>query len=198
MWNTIKRPWVIILISLVAIGVVLALWKWDWLASGWPWLGDMNGGETNSATLRNVALVPLALFGIALTLWRINVAERTLAHSEHRDQTDRLHSRYADASARLSSDSVAARLGAVYELQTLTAQDPQQLHIRTMKLLCAFVRLPPPEARPEEPPDDDPCSVSLRPDVQAAMEVIGSHKSLSTKAMNTRSTSPSLPPYMKN
>ena len=50
MWNMTKRPWVSILISLVAIGVVLAVWQWDWLASGWPWLGDMNGRETNSAT----------------------------------------------------------------------------------------------------------------------------------------------------
>ena len=107
-------------------------------------------------------------------MWRIRVAERSLSYSEERDQTDRLHSRYADASARLSSDSISARLGAVYELQALTAQDPELLHIRTMKLLCAFVRFPPPEARLDESPDDDPCSVSLRPDVQAAMEVIGS------------------------
>ena len=65
-------------------------------------------------------------------------------------------------------------MGAIYELQDLTAQDPELLHIRTMKLLCAFVRFPPPEARLDEVPDDDPCGVRLRPDVQAAMEVIGS------------------------
>jgi uncharacterized protein YjbI with pentapeptide repeats len=174
MWNMIKRPWVSTLISVVAIGVVLAYCQWDWLASRWPWLGEMNGGETNSATLRNVALVPLALIGIGLTMRRIRVAERTLSYNEDRDQTDRLHSRYADASARLSSDSVSARLGAVYELRELTAQDPEALHIRTMKLLCAFVRFPTPEARLDEYADDNPCSMSLRPDVQAAMEVIGS------------------------
>lgn len=174
MWNMIKRPWVSILISLVAIGVVLALWQWDWLVSRWPWLGDMNGTETNSATLRNVYLAPLALIGIGLTTWRIMVAERTLSYGEKRDRTDRLHSRYTDASARLSSDSVSARLGSVYELQELTAQDPELLHIRTMKLLCAFVRFPTPEARLDESPNDDPCNVRLRPDVQAAMEVIGS------------------------
>ena len=173
MWDMMKRPWVSTLIALAAIGI-LVWWKWDWLVSAWPWLGHENGGETNSTTLRNLSLVPLALIGIILTIWRINVAERTLSYSEKQDQTDRLHSRYNDASARLSSDSVSARLGAVYELQALTAQDPGLLHIRTMKLLCVLVRFPPPEARLDESPDDDPCSRSLRPDVQAAMEVIGS------------------------
>ena len=175
MWNIIKRPWVSILISLVAIGVALAWGQWDWLVSRWPWLGAPNGGETNSATIRNLILGPLALIGIGLTIWRIKVAERTLSYSETRDQTDRRHSRYAEAGARLSSDSISARLGAVYELQELTARNPDLLHIRTMKLLCAFVRFPTPETRLEKYADDDhPCSVSLRPDVQAAMEVIGS------------------------
>ncbi len=173
MWNMIRQRWVGILVSLVAIGV-LAFCQWDWLVSRWPWLGNMNGGETNSATLRNLSLIPLGLIGIGFTWWRINVAERTLSYSEKRDRTDSLHSRYADASARLSSDSVSARLGAVYELQALTAQDPELWHIKTMKLLCAFVRFPPPEPRLDESPDDDPCFESLRPDVQAAMEVIGS------------------------
>ena len=174
MWNMVKRSRASILISLVVIGVVLAFWQWDWLVSVWPRLGESNGGETNSATLRNFSLVPLAVIGIALTMWRIRVAERTLSHGEKRAKADRLHSRYADASERLNSDSVSARLGAVYELQALTAQDLELLHIRTMKLLCAFVRFPPPEARLDEFPDDDPCGMRLRPDVQAAMEVIGS------------------------
>lgn len=43
-----------------------------------------------------------------------------------------------------------------------------------MKLLCAFVRFPPPDARLDAVPEDDPCGASLRPDVQAAMVVIGS------------------------
>ena len=181
MWSMIKRPWVMLLVLLAAIGVVLAWWQWDWLVSRWPWMGDMNGDETNSATLRNIALIPLAFIGICLTMWRINVAERTLSYGETRDRAERLHSRYGDASARLSSDSVSARLGAVHELQALTAQDPSVLHIRTMKLLCAFVRFPPPDARLDGSPDDDPCSRSLRPDVQAAMEVIGSRTTADIK-----------------
>ena len=150
--------------------------------------GETNDGETNSATIRNIGLIPVSLVAFVLTWRRIMVAQRqaeasegnlqtardALRHFERKDEVDRLHSRYADASRRLSSESVSARLGAIYELRDLTAQDPELLHIRTMKLLCAFVRLPPPEARLDEVPDDDHCSARLRPDVQAAMEVIGS------------------------
>ncbi len=173
----------------VVVLLVGASWAWDWHQSLWDWLGETNrgetnrgeatsgdttDGETNSATLRNFALLPLAIIGIWLTLWRIMVAERTLAYSEDRDRADRVHSRYAEASGRLSGESVSVRMGAIYELQDLTDQDPEQLHVRTMKLLCAFVRFPPADARLDAVPEDDPCSVALRQDVQAAMEVIGS------------------------
>lgn len=173
---------------LLALGFIMLLggasWRWGWHELLWDWLGeanrseasngDTNDRETNSVTMRNFALLPLALIGIWLTLWRISVAAKTLAYTEERDRADRLHSRYADASARLSSESVSARLGAIYELQDLTDQDPKQLHVRTMKLLCAFVRFPPADARLDEVPEDDACNVALRQDVQAAMEVIGS------------------------
>ena len=179
-----KRRKSILLTSAVVALLVGVSWFSDWHLSLWDWLGQMNrgetsgdqtdGGETNSATLRNFALLPLALLGIGLTLWRISVAAKTLTYTEERDRADRLHGRYADASGRLSSESVSARLGAIYELQELTEQDPEALHVRTMKLLCAFVRFPLPDSRLDEAPEDDPCGVRLRPDVQAAMEVIGS------------------------
>ena len=195
MWNLVQKrrngiALALGVVALVLVSVALG-WLgalWGWLEGRWSWLGEMNEGETNSATMRNFFLVPLALIGIGLTLWRIMVAQRqaeasegnlqtardALRHAEHKDEADRLQSSYADASRRLSSDSVSARLAAIYELQVLTAQDPELLHIRTMNLLCAFVRFPPSDTRLDEVPDDDPCSVSLRPDVQAAMEVIGS------------------------
>ena len=160
MWHSPRRHSRGILLKTGVVVLLVAVLALVW---AWPWLGRSNVGETNSATLRNVSLLPLALIGIGLTVWRIGVAERTLSCN-----------RYADASARLSSDSAAARLGAVYELQLLTAEDPETLHVKTMKILCSFVRFPPPEARLDELPRDDPCSVRLRPDVQAAMEVIGS------------------------
>ena len=41
---------------------------------------------------------------------------------------------------------MSARLGAIYELQHLTEHDLSQFHVRTMRMLCAFVRFPPHEA----------------------------------------------------
>ena len=41
---------------------------------------------------------------------------------------------------------MSARLGAIYELQHLTEHDLNQFHVRTMRMLCAFVRFPPHEA----------------------------------------------------
>ena len=175
MWHSLRKHWKGFLLTAggVALVVVVLLVVVLEVGTFWPWLGRSNAGETNSATLRNVSLLPLALIGIVLTVWRIMVAAKTLSYNQGRDRTDTLYSRYADASARLSSDSVSARLGAIYELNVLTVEDPGALHVKTMKILCAFVRFPPPEARLDELVDDDPCSVRLRPDVQAAMEVIG-------------------------
>ncbi|WP_420446829.1 pentapeptide repeat-containing protein [Candidatus Poriferisodalis sp.] len=181
MWNSIRKNWEWWLFGVVAVVLAVGVIRW-------VWLGQVNGGETNSATIRNVGLIPLSLVAFILTWKRIKVAQRqaeasegnlqtaqdALRHTEQEHEADRLHNRYADASQRLSSGSVSARLGAIYELQDLTAQNPELLHIRSMKLLCAFVRFPPPEARLDEVPDDDPCGLRLRPDVQAAMEVIGS------------------------
>ena len=169
--------------------------RWDWHLSVWDWLGRTNGDETHSSTLRNFGLIFLPIVAIYLTLRRIKVAERealtsrknhqtarddldlnykTLSYTEHRDREERRHNQYASASERLSSDSMSARLGAIYELQNLTERDLSQFHVRTMRILCAFVRFPPHEADDGALPNGDPCSQPLRPDVQAAMEVIGS------------------------
>lgn len=195
MWNSIRYYWERYLFWSVLLVLAVGVLRWDWHLTVWDWFGETNGSETNSSTFRNFGLIILPVVAIYLTWKRIKIAareartsrdnlrtardalqqsEKTLSYTVHKDEVDRLHGRYADASARLSNDSVSARLGAIYELQVLTAQDPQQLHIQTMKLLCPFVRFPPPEARFDDHPDGDPCSHPLRPDVQAAMEVIGS------------------------
>lgn len=195
MWNSIRRFRETYLVLIVAVIIAVGTARWEWYPIVWDWLGHTNGGETNSATLRNAGLIMLSVIAIYLTLRRIKVAERqahtsrenlrtardaldlsykTLSYTEHKDDEERWHNQYASASARLSSDSMSARLGAIYELQNLTEQDLRQLHIRTMRMLCAFVRFPPYQADEGSLSSGDPCSQPLRPDVQAAMEVIGS------------------------
>lgn len=195
MWNSIRRFRERYLFAAVLVVLAVGSAYWDWHLSVWDWLGHTNGGESNGATLRNFSLIFLPLVAIYLTLRRIKVAEReartsrdnlrtardaldlsykTLSYTEQRDSEERRHSQYASASERLSSDSMSARLGAIYELQDLTEHNLGLFHVRTMKILCAFVRFPPHEADEGSVPSGDPCGQPLRPDVQAAMEVIGS------------------------
>lgn len=195
MWNSIRRFRERYLISAVLVVLAVGMARWDWHLSIWDWLGLTNGDETNSSTLRNFGLIFLSVVAIYLTLRRIKVAEReartsrqnlhttrealdlnykTLSYTEHKDREERRHNQYASASERLSSNSMSARLGAIYELQNLTAHDLDQFHVRTMRMLCAFVRVPPPEADDDASSSGDPSSQTLRPDVQAAMDVIGS------------------------
>ena len=195
MWYSIRRFWKryrfsVVVVVILAVGMA----RWDWYLSIWDWLGGMNGRESNSTTLRNSGLIVLPVVAIYLTWKRIKVAERealtsrknlqtasealdlnykTLSYTEHKDREERRHNQHASASERLSSESMSARLGAIYELQNLTEQDLSLFHVRTMRMLCAFVRFPPHEAD-DGVLSDDPCSQRLRPDVQAAMEVIGS------------------------
>ena len=195
MWNSIRRFRKRYLFPVVLVVLAVGMARWDWHLSVWEWLGRTNLGETNSATLRNFGLIFLPAVAFYLTWRRIKVAEReartsrenlrtardaldlsykTLSYTEHRDREERRHNQRASASERLSSDSMSARLGAIYELQNLAEDDLSQFHVRTMRMLCAFVRFPPHEADDGSLPNGDPCSQALRPDVQAAMEVIGS------------------------
>ena len=195
MWNSIRRFWERYLFWVAVVVLAVGTAGWDWHLSIWDWLGGANGGESNSSTFRNFGLIFLSVVAIYLTMRRIKVAERealtsrrnlqaarealdlnyrTLSYTEHRDSEERRHNQYASASERLSSESMSARLGAIYELQNLTEQDLSLFHVRTMRMLCAFVRFPPHESDDGVLPCDDPCSRRLRPDVQAAMEVIGS------------------------
>ena len=195
MWNSIRRFWERYLFWVVVVVLAVGMARWYWHLSIWDWLGGANGGESNSSTFRNFGLIFLSVVAIYLTWKRIKVAEReaftsrrnlhtarealdlsykTLSYTEHRDSEERRHNQHAGASERLSSDSMSARLGAIYELQNLTEQDLSLFYVRTMRMLCAFVRFPPHEADESVLASDDPYSQRLRPDVQAAMEVIGS------------------------
>lgn len=195
MWNSIRRFWERSVVSIAVLVLAAGVVGWDWHHSIWDWLGLANGGETNSSTTRNFGLIFLSLVAIYLAWKRIKVAEhqaltsrknlqtardaldlnyKTLSYTEHKDREERRHNQHASASERLSSNSISARLGAIYELQNLMEQDLTQFHVRTMRMLCAFVRFPPQEPDDRFSPSDDPCGKHLRPDVQAAMEVIGS------------------------
>ena len=99
MWHSHRKHWKGYLLTAGGVALVVLLVVVLEAGTFWPWLGRSNAGETNGTTLRNVYFLPLALIGIGLTVWRIKVAEKTLSYNQSRDRTDRLYSRYAEASA---------------------------------------------------------------------------------------------------
>lgn len=194
MWNSIRRFWERWLLAVVVAVLVLGSIGWDWHLDTWAWLGAANDEETNSTTFRNFGLIFMSIVAIWLTWRRIKIAAgeartsrgnlqnaqdalnlnyQTLDYNSKRDEKDRKLNQYARASERLGSDGMSARLGAIYELRDLTEQDLEQFHVRTMRMLCAFVRFPTGERDDEILSDENRCSRPLRPDVQAALEVIG-------------------------
>jgi hypothetical protein len=80
--------------------------------------------------------------------------------------------RYTKAIEQLGSDKLDVRLGGVYALERV-ARDSARDHPAVMEVLAAFIRehsydqWPPPGARPDMP------SRVTRPDLQAALTVIG-------------------------
>ena len=190
-WRYKERITITLLfITLILVGILES----EWYTVTWDWLGERNTGETNSSTVRNIGLLVLSLLAIHLTVKRIKVAQRqartaerslfaareavdqsykTLSYTSQKDQKDRLQNQYHNAAQRMNSHSVSSRISAIHELQDLALHDPNEFHIRTMTVLCAFVRFPLEDDSIDTRCEEDPCAYPLRPDVQAAMEVIG-------------------------
>ena len=63
--------------------------------------------------------------------------------------------RFQMASEMLSSELLATRIGGIYALMRLAENRPEEFHIQTMELFCAFLRNPPPYPVPHEGVHDD-------------------------------------------
>ena len=136
---------------LTAIGVVVATWQWDWLQAGG------NSGESNGATLRNVALVFAAVLALG---WRAKVADNQSKTAQRGLRTER----YQKGAEMLGHSALATRMGGIYLLRQLAEEHPDEYHVQVMGLLCAFARRPTEDG--SEPPD------KVREDVQSAIYAI--------------------------
>ena len=158
--------------AVVIVGIVIS-------AISWSWLGKPHSATaTNSETIRNVGFLIGGVLAILFGIWRAMVAERQATASQ--GQTDigqrgLLNERYQQGAAMLGSETLAVRLGGIYALQRLAAEDPEDYHLQIMGLLCSFVRKPTPDAdldkiwylEGEEMPR------LIRDDVQAAISAVG-------------------------
>ena len=73
----------------------------------------------------------------------------------------------------LGSEALSVRLGGIYALARLAREHPEEYHIQIIRLLCAFVRNPPPENDTSVDVDENWRPQKLRPDIQEIMREIG-------------------------
>src|SRR5215472_1951069 len=80
--------------------------------------------------------------------------------------------RYSKAIEQLGSDKLDMRIGGIYALERIARDSPRD-HPTIMEVLAAFVREHSREQRPVAEPGTESPERSPRPDVQAALTVIG-------------------------
>ena len=159
-------------IGLLIFGVVMVCRHWGWIVT-----------ESGSTIIRNLGLVIGGLIAIGFGIWRGVVADRQAKASLHQAETSHrslLNERYQKGAEMLGSNILSVRLGGIYALQRLAEEEPEQYHVKSMRLLCAFVRHP---TKAEDRGDNTGPTgaelksnfkdVRLREDVQAAMAAIG-------------------------
>jgi hypothetical protein len=105
---------------------------------------------------------------VELTQHTLESTRRTVELTEQGQVTDR----YTKAIEQLGSDKLDIRIGAIYALERITRDSPRD-HPTVMEVLAAFVREHSREQWPRPEPDAGLPEHKTRPDVQAAITVIG-------------------------
>ncbi len=149
----------------LAIAWVLFVPVADWLARND--VGSVRGPLLQTA--RDAArgrLLTLAAGLVATTaLW---FTARNFILSREGQVTDR----YTKAIEQLGSDKIDVRIGGIYALERI-ARDSARDHPTVMEVLTAFIREHSLEPWPPSNPDSQGQERSTRPDVQAALTVVG-------------------------
>ncbi len=168
--------WVVgIAVVVLALAVVWALFVplADWLAH--HDVGSVKGALYETALdnargrLLTLGAGLFAAGALVFTARNFTLSRRTFELTEQGQVTDR----YTKAIEQLGSDKLDVRIGGIYALERV-ARDSARDHPTVMEVLSAFIREHSHEQRSPtpEPPDALPTR-RARPDVQAAVTVIG-------------------------
>ena len=163
----------------IAAVVLALLIVWALLVPGADWLArhDIGSAKGSLATARDAARGRLLTLGAGLlaagallfTARNFTLSRRTFELTEQGQVTDR----FTKAIEQLGSDKLDVRIGGIYALERV-ARDSAKDHPTVMEVLTAFVREHSREPWPLRDPDDDEEPARLtRPDVQAALSVVG-------------------------
>ena len=152
----------IIVAAVVVIALLVVFWEW------------LSAGESGSTTIRNIALVLAGVVALPLALWRSVVADSQAKTA----QRGLLNERYQKGAEMLASEVLAVRLAGIYALQNLAREHPDEYHTQTMRLFCAFVRLPTRDQSLEsgQAAIRPGSLLGLRQDVESIMGAIGSRE----------------------
>jgi hypothetical protein len=176
-WAALPRGirWLTVIAAAVAgLAVVWALFVplADWLAH--HDVGSAKGPllqtARDAARGRLLTLVAglFAVGALVFTALNFTLSRRTFELTEQGQVTDR----YTKAVEQLGSDKLDVRIGGLYALERI-ARDSAKDHPTVMEVLTAFIREHSREQWPPLDPDNPDQARSTRPDVQAALTVVG-------------------------
>ena len=164
-----NHGWKVLLAVIVIVIVgLIGYWQWDWL----------NDGESNSATLRNLALIVFGVIGFALAGWRTSIAERNTRLAAENIEIGNKNAEIADRNSvtdtftkaieQLGSGSkeepnIEVRIGAIYGLEKLS-QSNDDYYQAIIDILCSYVQ--------QNSPKTDILE-QISQDIQTALTVIG-------------------------
>ena len=166
-WLCSNWSWVCAVLVITAGLISLVVLYWEWFAT------EPCGMESRSTTARNVGILFFGLLAIGFGIWRGVVASRQAKTS----QRGLLNERYQKGAEMIGSKVLSVRLGGIYALQRLAADEPEQYHVQIMLLLSAFVRNPTKDQEYNATPSAGVPELNikdylLREDIQAALTVI--------------------------
>ncbi len=166
---------VVIVIVLLAVSFIAWL-----IVESWVWLRTVpDGGESGSATVRNLGLLLAALVALPLAAWRgFAVDQQAKASQRQADTAQRslLNSRYQKSAEMLGNERLSVRLGGIHALGTLAKENPEDFHVSIIRLFCAFVRHPTEDNSLKTVRNRD--RIQLREDVREVIALIAKRNSI--------------------
>lgn len=179
--------WVgVVVVAVIAVGIWASLEHWGWLQTG-------SGETSNTAAIRNIALVIGGVVAIFIAIWRSAVADRQATAARRQSEIAErsyLSERYRQAASMLGHSELTVRLGGIYTLERLAEDYPSEFQHEAFKLLLEFVRTPPTLTQPQPKIWDGWIEIerpATRQDVQTAITVIAKLKHLSSINSDTES-----------
>ena len=128
----------------------------EWLRSGIPGTGSL---EIALSFIGGGSVIGLVSLWFAMRRTRLTQRQIDLTAQNSR------YERFQRGIEMLGNPELFVRLGGIYALRTLMKEDPKELHIPAVELLCAFLR---------NPTDADAVTkgARVRQDIQTALEVL--------------------------